>query len=330
MRIRNFIVTLLVLAAAGYGGLKLYSYNKVKTGVDFIVETMAPVATLEYEMISTSIFDGVGIKGVHIYIPQFQEDIYIEEILLDQDFVNLIYLANDTAQGQTPDFDDIEFKLKLELNGLKYNATFDEKIEYEMTNALQQTGQSSSLTPKIIQVLGYKSLYDRMNDFRDLGYSTMEMDIIVSFEMDMINKQINLDYVIDTKDMYKMDFHFVLDASSSNAYNISDSVKLKEMELKYTDYSYANRLIGLMAKDNDMDIEAYREKIIDDFKADLKRNDVKLYQETVDNIIAFLKKPERLNVTMYPSSPVDFNSLDLYEPGDIPRLFNIQVYSNEE
>lgn len=319
MRVKNVLISIIMLGLVAYGGLKLYMYYQAKKDIDALFAPVKTVMRVEYDQISSSVFGPVGIKGLRFGIPQIGEEITIGEfILLSRDNIGKM------TDGTLPS------RLHFKIEELRFNLSLFEKIDRETRLAAQRRGgplpRKQDTTPEFLKRLGYQDLFHKSNDWHALGYQQMNMDIEfdLQFNPDTREARLMMREVVD--DMGDLMIDFKLTDLSSDMASAVLGVKIKEMKLVYDDDTYVTRLQKLYAEQDKMELGAYRKKVAADFEQDIATKKIKLSADSVKNIKQFIENPQRLIVTSYPYRPVGIESIKHYKPSDVPMLLNLQAH----
>jgi len=322
MRIKNIIITVIMLSLASYGGLKLYMWKKAKHDVDWIFNGINGGMTsafdsrviATYKQISTSVFGSVGIKGINIKFPELNEDVTISEIkLLESD------VALELEKGNLPS------RIHFVINGLDMKVTLFDKLDRKLEKLKIQRNIKEDPSA-LVNRLGYRNIARRSNDYSRLGYSQLDMDIEVDMNLDLKTKEASLFLRQDIKDLGKYTMMLKVVDMSNNIDKAALGFRIKEAKMEFIDESYIERIIKSYAKDDKMTLSAFRKKLIGDIKQDFADKEMKLSDSSIKNILNFVKKPEKIVLTMYPYRPVGIESLKHYKVGDIPTLLNFQVH----
>ncbi len=322
MRIKNIIITIVMLSLAGYGGLKLYLWNEAKQNVDLIFNGINQAMTSAYDsrvvatynQISTSVFGSIGIKGISIRFPELNEEIKVAEIkLLESD------LDSELKKGKLPT------RVHFVINGLQMNVSLFDKLDRKLDKIKIQ--QNIKEDPNaLVNRLGYQNIVRRSNDLMRLGYSKMDMDLEIDMNLDMKSNEASLYLRQDIKDMGKYKVMLKFSGISDNIDKAVLGLRIKEAKLEFLDKSYVDRIIQSYADDNNMTLSAYRNKLIGKIKKDFINKEMKLSKSSINNILAFVKKPNKIVFTIYPYRPVAIESLKHYKAGDVPGLLNLQAH----
>jgi len=318
MRIKNLIITILMLSLVAYGGLKFYMYYKAKQDVDALFAPARMVMDIRYGQISTSVFGPIGIKGLEFSIPQLGEKITVGEFKL-VNYDNIGKMMDGTLPSRFHfTVTDLHFKLALL-----------DKIEKEARLAAQRQGRTLSKnddTPALVKRLGYQAVYEKSNDLRALGYDqlTLDLDFDMHFNPTAGEAKFIVREAVD--EMADVQIELLLAGLASDINSAVLGFKIKDMKITYLDDSYVDRLLKVFAEQENMELDAYRRKVVADLDKDIVGKKIKLSADSVKNIQSFILNPKKLIITAYPYKPVGIESIKHYKPGDIPMLLNLQAH----
>lgn len=325
MRLKNLLISLIVVGLAGYGALKLYVFYRAKSNFQQILYCYgvprqpinAPPRSrlFDYDHITASIFGPIGIKGVVFRIPPLDEEIDIGEIQFTYDY------DGDLKTCPTPTH------VNLSIHDLQVNVSLLKKYNDMIAKRRQQLGLADKPVPELVDRLGYGNLYQESTDFRGLGYDRLDVDMSFDLAYDSQNKTATATIGEKIKKLGNFTFSVTMANLAKSIDSAVLGVKIKEAKLEYHDNSYVNRLFKIFAAQNNMDVSAYRKQVIGNLASDLNSRQIKLGQDSVNNLKNFLSDPKQLIVTMYPYEPVGIESVKLYKPGDVPMLLNLQIYT---
>jgi hypothetical protein len=324
MRLKNVLVTLIVVGLAAYGALKLYVFSRAKdnfqqilycAGIPRMPADVPKSNIFDYDHISASVFGPIGIKGLKIRIPPLDEEVNFGEVILTYDY------DGDLKTCPTPKH------INFTIHDLRMNVSLLDKIAKQKEELRRQGRLGDDAVPDLVSRLGYTDLYTQSMDLRALGYDQLDMNISFDLTFNPEDKEATFNVHENVKDLG--DFRFMITVTGM-AKNINSAVlgaKLKEAKLEYHDASYINRLFKMFADTKKVDVTTYRKDIVNGLDSDFTSKQIKLGQDSIKNLKDFLEKPKQLIVTMYPYEPVGIESIKLYKPGDVPLLLNLQIYT---
>ena len=320
MRIKNLLITIIMISLAAYGGMKFYVWKKASSEIDQVFTAFGYGMTAafglnviaDYQYLSVSLFGDVGVKGISIKIPEFNQEITVSEIkLFERDF--------DIKKGNLPP------RVHILITGLKMDISLYDKIGESLAKIERQHNVKEDPNT-LIHRLGYQEIIRRSNDLRRLGYRNIDMDLELDMSMDIKTQDASLFMRLDFKKLGEYNIQVKLAGMSDNVNSAVLGVRIKEAKIEFVDKSYINRLIKLYANENKMSLPTYRKKLIATIKQDFAQKEIKLSDDTIKNILAFVNKPDKIVFTIYPYRPVAIESMKHYKVGDIPRLLNLQAH----
>jgi len=325
MRLKNLLITLVVVGLAGYGALKLYVFYQAKNKFQQILYCMgiprqpinAPPRSrlFDYDHITASIFGPIGIKGLKFRIPSMDEEIDVGEVQFTYDY------DGDLKTCPTPRH------VNLSIQDLQMNVSLLQKYNDMIAKRREQLGLGDQPVPELVSRLGFTNLYEESTDFSGLGYNRLNLDMSLDLAYDKKNKSATTTFHEKIKQLGDFTFAITVANLAKNIDSAVLGVKIKEAKLVYHDQSYISRLFKMFAEQNKMDVAAYRKQVIDNLATDFNAKQIKLGKDSVSNLKDFLRNPKQLIVTMYPYEPVGIQSVKLYKPGDVPMLLNLQIYT---
>ena len=318
MRIKNILISIIMMGLIGYGGLKFYMYYQAKKDIDTLLAPARVMMDVQYDQISSSVFGPVGIKGLRFRFPKLAETITIGEFkLLSRD--NIGKMMN----GALPS------RLRFQIKDLQYNLSLLEKIQNEARLEAERRGQSyphqKNTTPELIKRLGYQDVFEKSNDWRALGYNHVKMDVDFDLQFNPDTQEARFKLHGNIEDMGDLLFDFSFTDLTSQVANAVLGVKIKEMKWHYIDDGYIDRLLKLYADGQNMELEPYRKFVAAKFEQDVIAKKIKLSADSVKSIKSFIENPKGIVVTAYPYRPVGIESIKHYKPGDVPMLLNLQA-----
>ena len=323
MRIKNILISIVMVGLASYGGLKLYMWDKAKKDIDKVFAGItygmkagfALDVQANYERISTSIYGPVGIRGVKIRIPSIEEELTVDEFkLLERDF------DVDLQKGNIP------LRLHFQITGLKMTTSFMEKLDSSIRK-IQKKNNIPAYDPQSVFVrLGYHELISRSGNLWDLGYDQVSMDLEFDMIIDPVTKEATFKYHQKIQDLGELSARVKVADMSGSLQNAVLGMRIKDATITFTDDTYIERFLQLYASEQNMDLEEYRKQLPTIIQEDFSAKKLKLSEESVKNILAFIQNPEKVIFTIYPYRPVGIESIKHYKPGDVPMLLNLQAH----
>lgn len=302
-----------MVVLAVYGAFKAYMYFDAKSHIDQILKfpKMAGI-DVHYDRISTSILGTIGIQGLKFRLPQINEEISFGEV---------VFYKFEQQEDKMPT------RLRFRMDDIHFNLDLFDKLA-KLSNANPQANQHEGVYEETLANLGYAEINQRGNDWRRLGYSNVVMDMAMDFQFRpaLDEATISMNFEVDKLGDFKMTTE-ITEAGFTKRPSFL-GVKIKEFRLDYLDHSYIDRIIKSFADERKLDLETFRQQVINNVDTEVATKQIKLSPESIQNLKAFLAKPDRITVTMYPYKPVLVGSIKHYSPGDVPLLLNLRFIRN--
>lgn len=324
MRVKNVLISFVMFGLVGYGGLKLWVFYKAKENFQQILycagmprmPNSAPQSDFfEYDRISASVFGPIGIKGLKIRIPQMEEEISFGEVQLTFEH------DGDIKTCPTPTH------IKFSITDMRMNVSLLEKIEKQQEKMRRRGYADPDSVPEVIRRLGYSEIYERADDFRALGYDQIVANVSLDMWFNPEDKEATFEVRQSMKDLGELQMMIKVADMSKNLDSAVLGIKIKEARIEFTDDSYIERLLKIFADEDNDKVEDLRARIVAGLEDEITLKQIKLSKDAINSLKAFLKKPEKLTITMYPFKPIGVESIKHYKPGDVPMLLNLQIYS---
>ncbi len=319
MQIKNILISIIVFGLAAYGGVKGYMYYAAKKDIDQIFTAMEYFSggelRIDYEHIASSIYGPVGIRGLRLRLPRYEEEITIKEFsLYERD------LKGDLSKGDLPG------RFHFKIDQMTMNTSLITRLQQQAEKIRQTNNIKQDDGMRVLKRLGYAGIYETSNDLVALGYDRLTMTFEMDVQIDVKQRQVVVHYNTVVEDMGTFNLSVHMDGVTNNINDAVLGVKLKEVRFEYIDDSYMDRLMKVYADQRNMELEPFREQLVTAFKTDIEQKQIKLSEDSIKNVQDFLKKPNRLILTMYPFKPVGIESIKHYKPGDVPMLLNLQAH----
>lgn len=307
MNLRNFFISLLMLILAAYGGFKAYTYFEAKKKIDAALEPLHKMGVeVSYDRVATSIFGSVGVRGLRFRFPKINEDVSFGE-------VQLVHFEKDENAPPTRfhvTMDDVRFSVKLYEEFTRIMDAIPQRKKGELDEAFES--------------MGYSGLYNRMSEYRALGLQNIKMDLNLDLIYRPSLKEASYESTVNVDDM-GIFYSRVVRTNMKTLYT-PDAVgsKLKEAQFDLIDHSFTDRLMKSYITNTSTDLETYRQQVLRDVDTEIATKQIRLSPESIQNLKAFISKPDKLRITMYPYEPVSILGLKHYRPGDVPVVLNLR------
>lgn len=168
----KIFIAIVVLAGAGYGGVKAYIYKQVKAFMDAVVLSTAGVIGIEYGGITSSLKGTIGIEDLRIKSKDIDDEIRIGALLLNAP--NLRYLMD--AQEEIAN-NSFPRTMSISIRALEMNTSGGlMKLVGDASNAISRSYGINDDNP-----CESPDLYHFMH-YRTVGYDKLVLDVDFGYE----------------------------------------------------------------------------------------------------------------------------------------------------
>jgi hypothetical protein len=314
---KNLIVWLLVIGAAGYFGSKWYLHSEVSDGMDMAVIMMAPYADVEYSGVASTLTGELTIEGIRVRFDGFNDDLYIDRLGIDTpSFLSLIELG-DVARMRSDSMPEY-FGFMIEGVRIPVGADYYKKL-YKL--ALEMRGVDDALDAAV-ECTGKYGFSPQA--LAELGYDEQ----VVSSSITIHNQRgkFSFDMTMTMQDMWDIDANLTLagdmmtEISKGRAYR----PRLSSLKIAMTDRSLNKRVADYCSRRGLSEKEILQAQL-DSFKFVGEENGIEFDEYVLDPYMEFIGGKSTLVVTAKPNEPIAISQIDLYKPSDVPALLNLEA-----
>lgn len=330
---KKITIVLVLLALIIFAGLKGGLWYFTKQFVDNKITQAKVFAQISYKNIDTSLTGKATVKGVNVFIPLLDDNIFIESVqLVTPDMFTLFSLPKKLEQQQFPESLSLAvIGLQIDLNGNLMKILDNQEIPPGPSEIIATLGCGEVFR------IGSKAL-------SKMGYDAIIMDSILRYDYNAKNKQLNFHLSDNLRDMTR----FTIEGEISNVEDITSLVstspqaKLGKITLETVDDSFLERKNRFCANENNSSVADYIDKntrllqeYLESFGIELGDGLVSAYQQAFINPGTFtltadlseLNGLEEIN-TFYPNDLIQFIRLKMFL--DDTRIDEISVYIDKD
>lgn len=313
------VLVLLAIPLLIFGGFKLYIDHKTRDAVDRAIAAIQPFVRVSYKGVTSSLGGSVGITGVEIALPNFDDGIRIDALSIDAgDLLTLMDMFEMKNMNEVPQ------QLTFNVSGVHFAMTADYMLWVE-----NMAMQSPELRVKIQDLGCADQTYFLPSHYRELGYHDIRADFSLGYERKTEESTLTVFFDGAVHDMSGFELSFDLDSSGmplgGRVNPAQVRPKLKAADLRLMDYSLMNRLTDHCVASGEMTepevVDAHMQHFVD-----VMAN----YGVIPDSPILaayrqYAETPGTFVLTARPGAPVDLTRLRFYNQADIPDLLNLQA-----
>jgi hypothetical protein len=322
MKIRNLIISLLIISGLAYAGVKGYVYLKVKRQVDSLVTVAAPFVEIQYGSIGSTLEGAAHISNISLKLHGINDTIGIEQLrVITPDLAFLLAGSDSLRNGELPD------RFGLQLKGVRFNLAGDLAGMLEKKEATQTQKQFAA---DQVCKLSYAFITAQ---YRELGISELVFDSEYLIERGAAPTEMQLKILFDMHGIEKTDFTLIMQGIGDSIYTIAAAVPmLKYARINYRpDPAFTDAMLKYCTAQKNMEVPAYIDYLFDE--GDYFYTSESGFVPGPGIRAAFRKLIEdrgEITVLANPYSPVDISKAHLYKQEDWPRLFGLAMLVNGE
>ncbi len=320
-KIKNLLLALLLIAGAGYGGLKAYIYYKFKNNIDDVVAMAQPFARIDYGGLGSSLDGTLTVKDITIAPLIFDDEIRVRSLEIQGP--GLGFLLSGTKQfkrGEIPE------RLRFALKGAQLN------VNRGLFNAIRGAQKSdwALMTGQESTDCGVGQIFGPWNA-GELGYDRLVIDSDIGFRFDKAIRELRMEMHYAAHGIESTSMQMALSEMTPSAAILAGvQPQLNDLTITYRiDPSYASKAIDYCAQAN--------KKTVDEFIQWVVSKDNKYYAKTLGivpgpgirgGLERFLKNPSEIHISIQPPTSFDMAGLQFYKPEDIIDLLGLQLFVN--
>jgi hypothetical protein len=279
MKLKNLILTFLMILSASIGGTKAYIDYLLRQELNTSIQSVANQVTLNYADIRTSWLGAVILKDLDLILANSDEPLHIETIRLDK-----AYQFHNLTQWPT--------NMQLSLTNLRY-----------------PINDISSPPPVIIASLGYAPYYLTPKELRSLGYLNINADIALQVQTSL--EKVAITGVINAQAWG--DFNFILEFNqlpSPQQWTISTfkSIQLLYLKFSYIDNGFFNRVFTWLAQRNKMTLARFKQTLLTQLSHDFNSTQ-EIGSNVLNPLLQFIQNPRQLTLYLRPDLPIVIEAL---------------------
>ncbi|HEY0721469.1 MAG TPA: hypothetical protein VGE50_09450 [Gammaproteobacteria bacterium] len=315
----KLIVVLAIIAAVGYGGVRGGTWYKVKHEVDAAIQQAAPFADITYSSVYVSpLLDGtVGLDGIVIRPKMSPDEFKIQSVRLS--FGNIIQLYKSGKK-------EMANRMHFAITGVNLDLNSPLLISLSQMQQQAMLEQSNKSGFDIIKTdsLGCGSIESiGLEELTRMGYSTMEIDVEMSYDYEKVKNLLNMDMAVRLKGMQGMNMKAQMRVAPSDVLQ-GKEIKpvINSMRLEVVDAGYATQRNRFCAAQLQANEETYLARHIDLLSREIGAT---LPPETLDAYKQFMQGNGRMTLLIEPKTGVDLETIGAYPVKDAIDLLGLQV-----
>lgn len=242
---KKLLLALLLLPIVIYLGLKFIIYRNTKSSLEQITAMAAPLMSIRYDGIGSSLGGAVQISNVKLQPNNLNDVIRIKNIEIQTPGLGFLLAGKDKMkEGDFPE------SMRLSLEGVAVD------MDGPMMGMFDKLLEAGAVEHSLVHCGGIQALGPRL--YRKLGYNTLVSDIRLNYELDKKSARLHVRTEWNTEEMalFNADLFFAsVPASTKDMAQFSP--RLTEAKAYYKDLAYTDRLKRYCASASNISVEDY-------------------------------------------------------------------------
>ncbi len=283
-KIKNLVIALLMIIAAGLGGAKAYIDHRLGIELDKSINSVTDKAIIEYTQVSTSLLGSVIINNLQLIAPDYAP-VHIDTITLYSAYQ--FYDPNSLPQHISIAVEDIHIPIS----------------------------DTAHEPPVLMSAFGYAPYFLSPRELRGLGYTGINADMY--FQAKLINNnKFALSVRVNAKAwgnlMFSADLINV--PAPASLPKAASQIQLAALALTYIDNGLINQVFNWLAQRHKMTARRFKLLLIAKLKNDISQVPMTLDASVLASLQQFLQSPNQLTISLQPNSPLNINALMTTSP----------------
>lgn len=323
MKLRNILLGSIGLVVVVYGGIYLYMYSKVKSGVDDFALQASMLGNFSYGGVSVSPFGSrFSIDDISFTPHGYNDALRIDSIRLQVD--NLLDLMTLSRQPNP----NMELPQHGEVAMAGIHIPMHSDWLRQLDDSIRQEFSSINYKP---QICGGHVMIGSEH-FEAMGFEEIIADISFRFFHDTRLGRFENDMDFTLRELGQLNYKLVTSAPTSSrlmSLATMGQPSLQLNRLTYTDLGYTRKANDFCARADNTSVAEFIEAQVNQPDADyLMTWGIVPGPGIRAALKRFLTEPQTVEFLIDPTANFDTSTLYLYKARDIPTVLNLQVKVN--
>ncbi|MBU1333138.1 MAG: hypothetical protein KJ884_06660 [Gammaproteobacteria bacterium] len=299
--------------------IKVSLWLSVRSIMDDVSTTLAPLMELRYDGITSSFNGRVGLEGVEIRIPAIADRVQVAHAeLVFSGLGELLSFKERLAEHKLPEQMSIRLEgLTLDLHGPIMQALYMPPGERSLASAMSEVRCGS------VRHIG-------VSELQDMGYHTVESDVQFSYTFQPGAQTLNLNMTGETREMGAMRLGMLVMNMPERPHDLrANPPRLKRVSVEVTDNQYLRRMQNYCANKQGVEHEAYLQLALAQFDRVLRLQRVALNESVLQAYGRYLADPQSLRVELEPSEGMVWDGLQFFDAQDVLTMMRPTVLVNQ-
>ncbi|MBD9425597.1 hypothetical protein IB232_09725 [Pseudomonas sp. PDM15] len=300
--------------------IKASLWLSVRSIMNDAVAQMSAFMNLSYQGITSS-FDGrVGVEGIKVHVPMFNDEFHIAHAELKfKGLMDLLSFKERLAEGKFPE------QMAVNIKGL----TLD--VHGPFMEMVHQAPEQSDLETALTSVACGSSSRIGVDELLEMGYRTFETDAQFSYLFQPGAQTLSFNLAADMRDMgdYRVSFSLANMSEKPGDLRVNPP-RVSTVTVEINDNQYQRKVSSYCAGKLGQSDEAYLQTSLEHLDQSLRAQRIALDPALLDSLKAYYKDPQALRVELAPTEGMTWDGLQFFEAKDVLAMLRPAVLINQQ
>lgn len=300
--------------------IKVSLWLSVRSIMNDAVAQMSPFMSLSYQGITSS-FDGrVGVEGIKVQVPMFNDEFHIAHAELKfKGLMDLLAFKERLAAGKFPE------QMAVNIKGLSLD------VHGPFMEMIQQAPEQPDLETALTSVACGRSRRIGVDELLEMGYRTFETDAQFSYLFQPGAQTLSFNLSADMRDMgdYRVNFSLANMSEKPGDLRVNPP-RVSTVTVEINDNQYQRKVSSYCAGKLGQSDEAYLQTSVEHLDQSLRAQRIALDPGLLESLKAYYKDPQSLRVELAPTEGMTWDGLQFFESKDVVAMLRPAVLINQQ
>ena len=300
--------------------IKVSLWLSVRSIMNDAIAQMSPFMSLSYQGITSS-FDGrVGVEGIEVQVPMFNDEFRIAHAELKfKGLMDLLSFKERLAEGKFPE------QMAVNIKGLALD------VHGPFMEMIHQAPEQPDLETALTSVACGSSSRIGVDELLEMGYRTFETDAQFSYLFQPGAQTLSFNLSADVRDMgdYRVSFSLANMSEKPGDLRINPP-RVSTVTVEINDNQYQRKVSSYCASKLGLSDEAYLQTSLEHLDLSLRAQRIALDPALLQSLKAYYKDPQALRVELAPTEGMTWDGLQFFEAKDVLAMLRPAVLINQQ
>jgi hypothetical protein len=300
--------------------VKVSLWLSVRSIMNDAIAQMSPLMNLSYQGITSS-FDGrVGVEGIKVQMPMFNDEFRIAHAELKfKGLMELLAFKERLAAGKFPE------QMTVSIKGLSVD------VHGPFMEMIHQAPAQLDLEAALTSVACGRSSRIGVDELLEMGYRSIETDAQFSYLFHPGAQTLSFNLSADMRDMgdYRTSFSLANMSEKPGDLRVNPP-RISTVTLEINDNQYQRKVSSYCAGKLGQSEEAYLQTSVEHLDRSLRAQRIALDPALLESLKAYYRDPQALRIELAPTEGMTWDGLQFFEPKDVIAMLRPAVLINQQ